>query len=319
MNQDIQRNSKEYLSLADAAHEFGLSQDYLRFLIFKKKLKAEKIGRNWVTTKEWVLEQRQGASVSVANNPQPTTHNSQPTTYNGSAVNFDRLDSWAKRGEKSLQTKRYRLSSFIPRIMRTLRIPDANDANSSDNSYDDLHNSHKVFASFALYFKSLCKDKAIVFTLSLIILSAVLTFVDASPNTLYTVAEKAAARLAVLPHVVGVVEDFLLELEPPTPQEIAEPWEGVFNRIKTISFSDVKRLPAAVGGFILEYRPPTPRQFAENLRKDLRDIFVKAEAPSPKAAVTALRDIFEKAADGLFVFLKRRQTVFSGWQNPKRN
>src|SRR3989344_464956 len=43
-----------YLSLASAAKERGVSQDYLRFLIFKKKLQGLKIGRNWVTTNVWL-------------------------------------------------------------------------------------------------------------------------------------------------------------------------------------------------------------------------------------------------------------------------
>ncbi|MEK7162449.1 MAG: hypothetical protein AAB730_01150, partial [Patescibacteria group bacterium] len=50
--------NQEFLSLAQAAREFEVSQDYLRFLIFKKKLQAVKLGRNWVTTREWLSEQR---------------------------------------------------------------------------------------------------------------------------------------------------------------------------------------------------------------------------------------------------------------------
>ncbi|TSC66549.1 MAG: Uncharacterized protein CEO22_27, partial [Candidatus Berkelbacteria bacterium Gr01-1014_85] len=46
----------EYHTLADIAKEFGVSQDYLRFLIFKKKLKAVKFGRNWFTTREWMQD-----------------------------------------------------------------------------------------------------------------------------------------------------------------------------------------------------------------------------------------------------------------------
>src|SRR3989344_7269906 len=46
----------EYHTLADIAKEFGVSQDYLRFLIFKKKLKAAKFGRNWFTTREWMKD-----------------------------------------------------------------------------------------------------------------------------------------------------------------------------------------------------------------------------------------------------------------------
>jgi len=46
----------EYRTLGELAKEFEVSQDYLRFLIFKKKLKAVKFGRNWFTTKDWMNE-----------------------------------------------------------------------------------------------------------------------------------------------------------------------------------------------------------------------------------------------------------------------
>jgi len=46
----------EYRSLADIAKEFKVSQDYLRFLIFKKRLRAAKFGRNWFTTRVWMEE-----------------------------------------------------------------------------------------------------------------------------------------------------------------------------------------------------------------------------------------------------------------------
>lgn len=46
----------EYHTLSEIAKKFGVSQDYLRFLIFKKKLKAVKFGRNWFTTLAWMEE-----------------------------------------------------------------------------------------------------------------------------------------------------------------------------------------------------------------------------------------------------------------------
>ena len=46
----------EFIRLAVAAKQWGVSQDYLRFLIFKKKLRGEKFGRNWVTKREWLEE-----------------------------------------------------------------------------------------------------------------------------------------------------------------------------------------------------------------------------------------------------------------------
>ncbi len=50
----------EYKTLAEIAKEFGVSQDYLRFLIFKKRLRAAKFGRNWFTTHSWMNEYFEG-------------------------------------------------------------------------------------------------------------------------------------------------------------------------------------------------------------------------------------------------------------------
>ena len=47
---------QKLLSLAQAAEIKGVSQDYLRILIFRGKLKALKLGRNWNTTEEWLGE-----------------------------------------------------------------------------------------------------------------------------------------------------------------------------------------------------------------------------------------------------------------------
>ena len=52
----------EYRSLADIAKEFKVSQDYLRFLIFKKRLHAAKFGRNWFTTRAWMEECFRGSA-----------------------------------------------------------------------------------------------------------------------------------------------------------------------------------------------------------------------------------------------------------------
>ena len=43
-----------YISLSEAAKLTNYSQDYISLLCRQKKLKGTKIGRNWVTTKEWV-------------------------------------------------------------------------------------------------------------------------------------------------------------------------------------------------------------------------------------------------------------------------
>ena len=43
-----------YISLHEAAKLTSYSQDYISLLCRQKKLKGIKMGRNWVTTKEWV-------------------------------------------------------------------------------------------------------------------------------------------------------------------------------------------------------------------------------------------------------------------------
>ena len=45
---------ENYISLAEAARLSGVSPDYLNVLVHRGKLKAKKIGRNWVTTEEFV-------------------------------------------------------------------------------------------------------------------------------------------------------------------------------------------------------------------------------------------------------------------------
>src|SRR3989344_13006 len=49
-------SENKYLPLAEAAQIKGVSQDYLRLLIFRKNLRGVKLGRNWFTTIEWLNE-----------------------------------------------------------------------------------------------------------------------------------------------------------------------------------------------------------------------------------------------------------------------
>jgi hypothetical protein len=49
-------NEEEYISLTEATKYCDYSQEYLSLRARQGKLKAEKFGRNWVTTKEWVEE-----------------------------------------------------------------------------------------------------------------------------------------------------------------------------------------------------------------------------------------------------------------------
>jgi len=47
---------QNYISLSEAAKLTNYSQDYISLLCRQKKLKGTKIGRNWVTTKQWLEE-----------------------------------------------------------------------------------------------------------------------------------------------------------------------------------------------------------------------------------------------------------------------
>ena len=44
----------KYVSLSEASHISGISRDYLNVLIRRGKLRAIKIGKNWLTTKDWI-------------------------------------------------------------------------------------------------------------------------------------------------------------------------------------------------------------------------------------------------------------------------
>lgn len=53
---DIEKNNSIYLSLQEAAEVSPYSQEYLSLRARQGKLRAIKLGRNWVTTKEWLQE-----------------------------------------------------------------------------------------------------------------------------------------------------------------------------------------------------------------------------------------------------------------------
>jgi hypothetical protein len=50
----MKKEESQFISLAEAAKMTNYSQDYISLLCRQGKLKAEKLGRNWVTKKEWV-------------------------------------------------------------------------------------------------------------------------------------------------------------------------------------------------------------------------------------------------------------------------
>lgn len=45
---------EEFISLSEAAAEFGFSAGHLRYLVSRGILRGRKIGRNWVTTRSAV-------------------------------------------------------------------------------------------------------------------------------------------------------------------------------------------------------------------------------------------------------------------------
>jgi len=52
----MMNNKLNYISLKEAANYSSYSQEYLSLRARQRKLKAIKIARNWVTTKEWINE-----------------------------------------------------------------------------------------------------------------------------------------------------------------------------------------------------------------------------------------------------------------------
>ena len=52
--EEIKPTENNYISLREATSFCAYSQDYLNLLIRKGKLRGVKIGRNWVTTREWL-------------------------------------------------------------------------------------------------------------------------------------------------------------------------------------------------------------------------------------------------------------------------
>ncbi len=50
----IPNTNPEYIPLAEAGHILNTSRDYMNVLVRRGKLRAIKLGRNWVTTNEWI-------------------------------------------------------------------------------------------------------------------------------------------------------------------------------------------------------------------------------------------------------------------------
>ena len=61
---NVSDNKNNYISLREAAKYCSYSQDYLKLRARQGKFKAVKIGRNWVTTREWLSEYLQQGRVA---------------------------------------------------------------------------------------------------------------------------------------------------------------------------------------------------------------------------------------------------------------
>ena len=55
-DQTNDNDKNRLISLADAARIYGFSSDYLRHLVLRERLKAQKIGGIWLTTRANVEE-----------------------------------------------------------------------------------------------------------------------------------------------------------------------------------------------------------------------------------------------------------------------
>lgn len=55
------KNNPEYIPLSEAGRILSTSRDYMNVLVRRGKLRAVKLGRNWVTTGEWLSEYQKAA------------------------------------------------------------------------------------------------------------------------------------------------------------------------------------------------------------------------------------------------------------------
>ncbi|MGB0757446.1 MAG: beta strand repeat-containing protein, partial [Patescibacteria group bacterium] len=100
--------SLEFISLADAAKFCAYSQDYLSLRARQGKLRAEKHGRNWVTTKEWLWEYLDSTAHSSKKNEslQVTLEKKIPTkTIDSSAQVYYDLKESSRDGLGKLASK----------------------------------------------------------------------------------------------------------------------------------------------------------------------------------------------------------------------
>ena len=65
--------NENYISLGEAAKIYGCTQKHMNLIARRKKLKARKIGRNWMTTLEWLKEYTKKVNLSIASHEQDSS------------------------------------------------------------------------------------------------------------------------------------------------------------------------------------------------------------------------------------------------------
>jgi len=94
-----QEEKNEFISLSEAAKIIGYTPECLNLLSRKKKLKAEKIGRNWYTKKRWLND-----FLAVAPGDGSKQDENKISRSNFEAKNFELPEK--KRRQEKLQKER---------------------------------------------------------------------------------------------------------------------------------------------------------------------------------------------------------------------
>ena len=104
---------QNYISLSEAAKLTNYSQDYISLLCRQEKLKGVKIGRNWVTTKQWLKEYTEKTKEKKTVNIKTKTSKKIKVQKSKSinkkkaylSINYDSLDAYELQNRFSLFVK----------------------------------------------------------------------------------------------------------------------------------------------------------------------------------------------------------------------
>lgn len=134
-NKTRSEQDTEFIRLAVAAKQWGVSQNYLRFLIFKKRLRGEKFGRNWVTKREWLedyfsqIKRRNiNVEISFSSLENPSSLSSSPLPEHKIAEVEDIFKLPLKSNESESRTflwdiklrEKIHDASFIPQVIKRI-------------------------------------------------------------------------------------------------------------------------------------------------------------------------------------------------------